>query len=196
MKLAPWGLLLLLEAASCGGSERLGDASSGAPEQSTTSSSASVAVEASRETEIGAASQSTASTECVMRYPARRPFDVGDVPIPTVPGMTGPASVPSVEPIVEECRAQAGLHCDSEQFISKEAAICISQTWEPAEVGSWSAELLLRTDEAGARVQWLVVAMGQRGADCCGPSWSFRIDATSAETLSHFGPLKACCPLQ
>jgi hypothetical protein len=173
MKRAPLSVLLLLGAASCGGREGTGQASSNASEQS-----------------MGNAS------ECVMRYPALQPFDVGDVAIPAAPGMTEPASAPSVDPIVEECRANDGLHCDPERFISKEAAICISQTWGPAEVGSWSAQLLFRMDEAGARVQWLIIAMGPQGADCCGPSWSFWIDATSAETLRHFGPLQACCPEQ
>jgi hypothetical protein len=196
MKPAAWGLLLLLEAASCGGSARSEKASSSAPEQPPIPSSASMAAEASRQTEMGAAAKSAASTECVMRYPAQQPFDVGDVPIQSVPGMTGPASVPSVEPIVQECRAHGGLQCDPERFISKQAALCIAQTWEPAEVGSWSTELLFRTDDPDARVQWLVLAMGQQGADCCGPSWSFWIDATSAETLSHSGPLEACCALQ
>jgi hypothetical protein len=175
MKRAALGLLLLVVTASCGGREGTGQASSNVSEQP-------------------AASMGNATAECVMRYPARQPFDVGDVAVPAAPGMMGPTSDPSVDPIVEECRANDGLHCDPEGFISKEAAICISQTWEPAEVGSWSAQLLFRIDEAVARVQWLVIAVGPQGADCCGPSWSFWIDATSAETLRHSGPLQACCP--
>jgi hypothetical protein len=141
---------------------------------------------------------SSSSRACLDQYPASVPFDVGDTPVATpVPTPGVDAALPvgfALDAIVEQCIRAGGEECDPSQFISKEAAICVSQGSGVADADSWTAGLEVRGRDERARLQWLVLGRGPRDAQCCGIGWLFSVDAISGEIVSQTDAQRVCCP--